>query len=60
MPTLKVLTKVIKERGIHGMQMIPSIHDVFFNGMELSVAIELAMENKHHHEFHGLDFGIKK
>jgi len=57
-PTLKVLQKVIKDRDIKGMQMIPAIHDVFFEGMELQKAMDMAMKNSNHHEFHGVEFGI--
>jgi glycerol-3-phosphate dehydrogenase (NAD(P)+) len=59
-PTLKVLNKVIKDRDIKMMRMIPTIHEVFFNGLDLKTAVGLGMENTHHHEFHGVDFGLKK
>lgn len=55
-PTLQVIAKMIKEKNMENINIIPTIYKVFYEGLALEDAFDIAWSNSHHHEFFGLEF----
>lgn len=56
-PTLTVIYNMIEKKKMENINLIPSIYKVFYEGLKLEDAFDMAWKDNHHHEFFGLEFG---